>query len=169
MMETNNTQNKVLFESLFSEYVDVVYRLCLYKISDQAVAEDLTQETFTRLWKMMCNGSRIDKPKSYIFQIARNLIIDHYKSQKTLSLDALQEDGFDPKDKSIGPEVESDISLLKDSIESLETDYREAVYLRYVEGYKVKEIAEILDVSENLAAVRLNRGMNKLREKFTKS
>ena len=166
-METTTSQNnKAAFESLFNEYADVVYRLCLYKVSNKAVAEDLTQETFLRLWKMMSGGANIDKPKSYIFQIARNLIIDHYKSAKSLSLDSLQEDGFDPKSEEVAVDTLSDISLLRKTIESLEADYQEVVYLRYVEGYRVKEIAEMLDISENLAAVRINRAVNKLREKF---
>jgi RNA polymerase sigma-70 factor (ECF subfamily) len=154
------------FESLFQEYSDVVYRLCLYKTSNKDAAYDLTQETFLRLWKMMSSNKEISTPKSYIYQIARNLIIDYYKSHKTVSLDALQEEGFEPKPEESSAELVSEASILKDAIESLDQEFRDVVYMRFVEDMSVKEIAEILDISENLASVRINRGKKKLQEKF---
>jgi len=154
------------FENLFQEHADVVYRLCLYKTSKEDVAHDLTQETFLRLWKSMSSGKQIEKPKQYIYQIARNLIVDYYKSKKTTSLDNLQEEGFDPKSTDSSPEILSEVSLLKETIESLDQEFRDVVYMRFVEGMKVKDIAEILKISENLASVRINRGKNMLKEKF---
>ena len=73
------------FEALFHEFSDVIYRLCLYKTSNESVAHDLTQETFLRLWKSMSSDKNIEKPKQYIYQIARNLIVDYYKSKKSVS------------------------------------------------------------------------------------
>src|SRR5690606_3712752 len=98
-MEPDNSQSKAPaetkaeFEAIFAEYSDVVYRFCLYKTSDQQVAHDLTQDTFMRLWKAISSGSKVEKPKQYVYQIARNLVIDHYKKAKAVSLDTLQEQG----------------------------------------------------------------------------
>jgi len=154
------------FEDIFQKYSDVIYRLCVYKTSDESVAHDITQETFLRLWKSMSSGNEIEKPKQYVYQIARNLIVDYYKSNKTVSLDELQEDGFDAKSKAPSAELVSETSILKGAIESLEKDFRDVVYMRFVENMKVKEIAEVLDISENLASVRINRGKQKLQEQF---
>lgn len=159
-------RNRELFESLFQEYSSVVYRLCLYKTSKEIVAQDLTQETFLRLWKTISSGKEISKPKQYIYQITRNLIVDYYKSNKTLSLDELQEEGFDPKMEQSSPEVLSEISILKEAIESLDIEFREVIYMRFVEGLGVSEISEILDISENLVSVRISRGKEKLKDKF---
>lgn len=156
------------FEKLFEEYSDVVYRLCLYKTSDTSVAHDLTQETFLRLWKTISIGTSLEKPKSYIYQIARNLIIDHYtsKGNKELSLDSLTADGFEPASEDISIEVQADISLLRNTIETLGEEFRDVIYLKFIEGYKVKEIATLLDISENLASVRISRGKKKLNQLF---
>lgn len=154
------------FESLFEEYSDVVYRLCLYKTSNENVAHDLTQETFLRLWKTLSSDREIAKPKQYIYQIARNLIVDYYKSNKAISLDILQEGGFDPKSDGNSTEIMSEVSILKEAIEDLDPEFRDVIYMKFVEEMKVKEIAEILDISENLASVRINRGKKKLKEKF---
>lgn len=154
------------FEGLFQDYADVVYRLCLYKTSNPDVAHDLTQETFLRLWKTLSSGGTITKPKQYIYQIARNLIVDYYQSDKATSLDALREEGFDPDSNEVSAEQLSDILLLRAAIETLDKEFRDVVYMKFVEGMKVTEIAELLNISENLASVRINRGKEKLQRKF---
>lgn len=167
MKDTRKKDNiRENFESLFKNYSDVIYRLCLYKTSKEEVAYDLTQETFLRLWKTISSNKEINKPKQYIYQIARNLIIDYYKSYKTISLDKLQEEGFDSISKVSSPETLSEVSMLKEIIDTLDQDFRDVVYMRFIEGMRVKEIAEILDISENLASVRINRGKKQLRDKF---
>lgn len=163
----HSNELKVTFESLFAEYSDVIYRFCLYKTSDKNIAHDLTQDTFLRLWKSMNTGAEIEKPKQYIYQIARNLVIDYYKKAKAVSLDSLEEDGFEARETSAGSEMLSELLLLRDSIDKLEQDYREVLYMRFVEDMGVEEIADTLGVSPNLVSVRINRGKKKLRELFT--
>lgn len=164
----NKTQSEMKrsFEDLFAEYADVIYRLCLFKTSNEDVAHDLTQETFLRLWRAMSGDQPVLKPKQYLYQIARNLIIDHYKKMKSVSLDQMMEEGFDTgeKDPKIG--LQSELSLLRSAIEKLEEDYREVIYMRFVEDMGVGDIAEALDISANLVSVRLNRGKQKLEELF---
>lgn len=158
---------KETFEALFAEYSDVIYRFCLYKTSDAQVAHDLTQDTFLRLWKSMNSAGEIEKPKQYIYQIARNLVIDHYKKMKSLSLDRLQEDGFEPRDAAAPSDILAEIAILREAIEKLEADYREVVYMRFVEGLGIEEISETLGISANLVSVRINRGKKKLQSLFT--
>lgn len=164
LQPNNNIRQE--FEKIFQKHSDVVYRLCLYKTSNQDVAHDLTQETFTKLWKAMSSGKEIQKPKQYIYQISRNLIVDYYKSKKALSLDSLQEDGFEPKSTDSSPDIISEVNLLKDVIETLEEQFRDVIYMKFVEGMRVKDIADILNISENLASIRISRGKQKLYEKF---
>lgn len=165
---TTQNELKARFEVLFAEYSDVIYRFCLYKTSDSQVAHDLTQDTFLRLWKAMASGKEVEKPKQYIYQIARNLVIDHYKKARALSLDQLGEDGFDPQDiRSVGADILSEIAILRESIEKLEEDYREVIYMRFIEDMGIEEIAEAMGISPNLVSVRINRGKKKLQTIFT--
>lgn len=170
MYEQNEfSESKKKFERMFFDFSDVVYRLCLYKTGSPITAEDLTQDVFLRLWKSVSSGKIIDQPKSYIYQIARNLIVDYYQSKKTVSLDGLMDEGFESVSGEASPETLSEISMLRKTIESLEDDYREVIYLKFVEGLGVKEIGEIIGVSENLVSVRINRGKKKLEELLKKS
>jgi len=162
----NFNELKSTFESIFTEYSDVIYRFCLYKTSDKNVAYDLTQDTFLRLWKAMLSGAEVEKPKQYVYQIARNLVIDYYKKAKAVSLDALEEEGFEPRETSVGAEIQSELILLREAIDKLEQDYREILYMRFIEDMGVNEIAETLGLSPNLVSVRINRGKKKLRELF---
>lgn len=158
--------HKKVFEIIFNEYSDVIYRLCLYKTSRENIAQDLTQETFLRFWKIMITDLEISKPKPYLYQIARNLIVDYYKTNKTISLQQLQEEGFDAKNTESSAEVLAEVEILKETIEKLPKDFREVLYLRIIEGLGVKEISEILNLSENLVSVRINRARKKLQNKF---
>jgi RNA polymerase sigma-70 factor (ECF subfamily) len=162
----NNKDIQATFETLFQEYSDVIYRFCLFKTSSEDVAHDLTQETFLRLWKSMSAGKEIKKSKQYIYQIARNLIVDYYKRHKAVSLDLLQQDGYEPKSKAASSELLSEVSLLKEVIESLDEEFREVIYMRFVEEMKVKDIAELLGISVSLTSVRIHRGKAMLKKKF---
>lgn len=166
MEGATNYKTKQEFERLFHEYADVVYRLALYKTSDEDVARDITQETFLRLWKSMVSEGAVKRPKQYMYQIARNLIVDHYKRQQTSSLEVLEEGGFEPRANTPSADTLADAALLQSAIEELEPEFRDVVYLRLVEEMKVKDIAEMLDISPNLVSVRINRGKKQLEEKY---
>lgn len=166
MEDDNKNMKKKEFEALFKEYFDVVYRLSIYKTGDESVAKNIAQECFLRLWKSILNGKNIKKPKSYIYQIARNLIVDHYKENRSLSLDQFKEEGFDAESSDSSPELKTEISILKEVIDSLEEDFREVIYMRLVEGMRVKDIADMLNISENLVSVRINRGKKKIKDHF---
>lgn len=165
--QKQTADTKVVFEALFSEYSDMVYRFCLYKTSDKQAAHDLTQDTFMRLWKVMSASKAIEKPKQYIYQIARNLVIDHYKKAKDLSLENLQEVGFDPKDDGQRTDFLAEVVILRQAIDKLEEEYREIIYMRFIEGMGIEDIAEAMDISANLVSVRINRGKKKLQAIFT--
>ena len=130
------------------------------------VAHDLTQEAFFKFWKTMTSEKVIDNKKAYLYRIANNLIIDYYKKHKTISLDQLTDSGVDFKSESVSAEILTDYSLVKEAINKLDHDFKEVLYLRLIEGVLVKEIAQILDISENLVSVRINRGKQKLKEFF---
>ena len=166
MEEATDYKTKQEFEELFHEYADVVYRLALYKTSDEDVARDITQETFLRLWKSMVSKGVVKKPKQYMYQIARNLIVDHYKRHQTSSLEVLEESGFELHIDTPSAETLTDAALLQSAIEKLEPEFRDVVYLRFVEEMKVKDIAEMLDISPNLVSVRINRGKKQLEERY---
>ena len=70
-----------IFSSIYDKYVDKIYRFIFIKVSSQEIAEDLTSETFLRGWQVFKEREDIENPPAFLYQIARNLIIDHYREK----------------------------------------------------------------------------------------
>jgi len=157
------------FTEIYNQESDAIFRFCLIRVSDREKALDLTQETFTKLWNHMIAKKEITNQKAFLFTIARNQIIDWYKKTKSISLESLGDEEGNPleveDEKSFKRiELNADINRALLLIESLSPQYREVVYLRFVEGFTPKEIAEVLGLSSNAVSIRLTRGVEALRK-----
>ncbi|MDQ3089695.1 MAG: sigma-70 family RNA polymerase sigma factor [bacterium] len=155
------------FREVYKRELDAVFRFCLLRTSDKDVATDFTQDVFFRFWKALNDNQIIKNTRGFLFVIARNIIIDGYRKKKTLSLDSILEDGHVDKNRVAQAheviESEAEVSQLIKQIDLLEDPYRQAVYMRYVEGKKPQEIAQILNESPNVISIRITRGTEKLR------
>ena len=151
----------------YDEFADAIFRHCWFRVSDREKAKELTQETFLKAWQTLLSGEEVKKMKSYLYRIANNLIIDHYRKKKSLSLDELQEDGFDPGVDET-EELENFIAG-KEAMELLDNisePYRQVIVMRYVDDQSVTEIADVIGVTPNVVSVRLNRALKKLRSLY---
>lgn len=160
------------FENTYGEFSDNIFRFCLSRISNREQARDITQETFLRLWQSIREEKDILNEKSFLFTVANHLIIDWYRKKKSISLEGFlaNEEGSEneiPDDKTMdGIGLGAEGRFLLAMIEHLPANYRESVYLRYVEDLSPRVIGDILGISENAASVRINRGMIELRKKM---
>lgn len=167
-MKTNITH---IFETIYENESDTIFRFCVTRVSDREQALDITQEVFVRLWQTLCRGEKVLNNKAFLFKITRNLIVDWYRKKKSVSLEGMMahnegiesfvidEASFD--NLEVGPEGR----FLIDKINDLSPTSRDPVYLRFVEGLSPQEIADILGVSANTASVRISRGLIELRKK----
>lgn len=165
-MDSHNSHNlQRTFEESYDTHADMVYRFCFFKTSDKNLAEDMTQDVFMRYWNYISKGSEVQNTKGLIFQIARNLIVDYYRSKKSLSLESLEDDGYEPASTDhtdMMTHVESNLAIKY--IEKLEPKYKDVVYLRLVEELSFDEIAEALNITANAATVRLHRGTKMIKD-----
>lgn len=160
-----NTQEKVFVES-FSRFGDAIFRFCMVKVSNIELAEDMTQEVFTRYWQYLRNGKEMTNTRSFLYTIANNMAKDWYKKKKSDSLDERMEMGQIPKDTTIGPELLAEYMEVLDIIEGMEQKDKEVLLLTHVEGLDPKDIAEVLDETANTISVRLNRATKRLQQKL---
>lgn len=152
------------FTDIFHAHADAIFRHCAFKVFDRQLSHDLTQETFLRAWKCIERGDTIENMKAFLYRIADNLIIDHVRKKKSLSLDELQEQGFDVgQDDLQTTQNRMELHRAMDMLHRLEDDYRKAIELRYVEGLSVSEIAEMTGEPPNTVSVRIHRGLQQLR------
>jgi RNA polymerase sigma-70 factor (ECF subfamily) len=151
------------FLKLYDEHADAIFRFCFVQTSDRERAKDAVQETFVRTWKYMAGGKSIDKVKPFLYRIARNILIDAHRRDRTESLDNLTDQGFDVADGT-DLSVTAEATLAVQAMSRLEPSYREAVSLRYVHDLSPAEIAHITGERENTVSVRIHRGLEQLKE-----
>lgn len=168
MSEQNKVQ--IEFQEAYKAESDAVFRFCLLRTSDHDQALDLTQDTFMRFWDTLCKDKKIKNCRAFLFAVARNLVIDWYRKKKAVSLESMLIEGSEDKNELLtslaGIELEAEAKYLIRQINALDETYRDAVYLRCVEGLKPKEIAKIIGESANVVSVRINRGLRILREQM---
>ena len=131
------------------------------RVSDEQVAEDLLQETFIRIHQKLDNIDDIQRLTSWVFQIARNLVVDHYRS-KSRNATAMADDleALNDDDEQLNELV---AGWLPQMISQLPAPYREAVELYELKGVPQQEIADQLGISLSGAKSRVQRGREKLK------
>lgn len=164
------------FLKAFEEYSDALFRHASLRISNRERAIDVVHDTFTKVWSYIKSGHEVDSYRSFLYKVLNNLIIDEYRKQKELSLDALlEEEGTDEGDFAELSESTTEalaatidgrqaFALVKD----LPEEYREVIIFRFVDGLGPKEIAELIEETENVVSVRIHRALKILRVKIEK-
>lgn len=158
------------FAFFYDKYVVRIYRFVLIKVSNKQVAEDLTQEIFLKVWQHLVDKKDIRSFQSFIFRIAYNSVVDHYRqnNKQELPLDyANENEDLSTDDASdIDQKIDSDVLLQK--IRELKPEYQEVLLLRYIESLSIDEIAEITQKEKNNIRVLIHRALNKLKEIISK-
>lgn len=162
------------FEKLIHRHKNKVFAYISLYIRDQALAEDIFQDTFLKAIQSVKAGKYSDNGKflSWVMRIAHNLIIDHFrriKQMNTISSDNYESDLFNSKrfaednieDDMVKRQIHQDVRKM---ISHLPDDQREVVILRHYAGLSFREIAEITEVSINTALGRMRYALINMRK-----
>ncbi len=136
--------------------------------------EDLTAETFFKAWKARRRFSGSDVAATgWLLHIARNLVIDRYRREQVRqeqSIDELQSDWFELPDRAFSPEqlveFQQQFNVLWKMIRRLPVEQKELLVLRYILGWKVNQIAVLLEMPENTISVKLRRILEQVRDNW---
>ena len=134
---------------------------------DADLAEDLLQETLIRVEKNLGGFRRESSLKTWVFRIATNAAIDHFRKQASrVTVVPMDETGqLAADDPDMGePLVITEMNdCIREQIDSLPTDYRAALVLHDLEGLTAAEVAAVCDISLATAKIRIHRGRRRLR------
>lgn len=137
---------------------------------DKDLSEDLVQNTFIRIIKYKHGFKGDGEFKSWMFHIARNVNIDHFKKNKrnneTDSLEAWQEEVTDDVETQLSIDREGNLQLLEKAIDQLDYEKRELITMSKIKGIKYKEIGEVLSCSEGAVKVKVFRALRELKEVY---
>jgi RNA polymerase sigma-70 factor, ECF subfamily len=149
------------FDAVYQEYWQKIYRLCLGYVNDQALAQDMAQETFITVWKQLPNFREESGIGTWIFRIATNTCLRQIEKRNRKIHTELSIDLPVPE----SPDIESQIQLLYKSIAELPEIERIIISLE-LEDVKQAEIASIVGLSEANVRVKVYRIKEKLAKKF---
>lgn len=156
------------FFELFETYQDQIFRFVLFRVTNRALATDITQDVFTRVWQYLANGGTIAHDQAFLYRTARNAVVDHYKKSKAYSLDDLITDGFEPETEITTDEIlkQDDIASIQKMLEDLDEKSKQLIFLRYAEEKSLEEIGAMFDKKPNAVAVQIHRIIEKLRKSY---
>ena len=146
-------------EQVVLTYSDMIYGIAFRYTKNQEDAEDVYQNTFLTYFKKQREFVNEEHRKAWLIKVtinnAKTLLIEK-KYPEELDENLVADD-----DEAIHRE---DVLDLKDAIMKLKPEYQEAITLFYINDMSVKEIAAILETTENVVKLRLTRARKKLRE-----
>lgn len=137
------------------------------KIEDEAIVEDILQEVFIIIHEKMDTLKEETKIQSWIYQITRNRIADHYRI--TTKENKLIESYAEVDDTEVIPEVmEEALSDMINMMDKLPSEYCEALCLTELQGLSQKEYAKKIGISYSGAKSRVQRARNMLKDMMMK-
>jgi len=157
-----NLQN---FGGLYDFYADKIYRFIYFRVRHKETVEDLTSQTF---FKALENIKTFDSAKgqfsSWLYRIAKNTVIDHYRSQKRhLDIDNFW-DLSTEENLEYDVQVKEKIRKVKEHLKNLDREQREIIMMKIWDGLTHREISEILGKSEPSVKMNFSRALGKLRK-----
>ena len=155
------------YSEIYDKYIKKIYRFVLLKVNSAEIAEDLTSEVFMRGWQAFKgNHDKVENVQAFLYQIARNLLADHYRQGAKAQLVSVEYAPPLPDAKQDLEEmsfVQSDMEQVKAALVNINDDYREVIVWYYLDELKVSEIAKILEKSEPAVRVLIHRALHALK------
>lgn len=161
MVQAPNQTASDRLDQMVRQYEKELLRICCLYLRDRAAAEDVVQETFLKAYRHIHSFRGESSEKTWLISIALNGCRDYRRSawyryiDKRISIDRLPLADVPPSDEHIA---------LTMAIMKLRPKYMEAVLLYFYEGYSMKEIAQMLHLTESAVSGRIHKAKQKLKE-----
>lgn len=157
----SNKATNADLENTILKYSDLLYRICFLILKNEQDVGDVIQETFIQYMKKHPDFESEEKKKAWLIKVSQNKCKDFLRFHKRHSYIPLDE----VEDVLMGTsDVEPSHKVQLEEIWELEYKLKSVVILYYIEGYSVKETAQMLAISESACKKRLERARNKLKE-----
>ncbi len=160
------------FLKAFNDYGDALFRHAALRISDRERAIELVHDSYIKVWTYIRDGHTIKAFRPFLYKVLNNLIIDEYRKQNEISLDAIlatkgkDEGDFDEmQDHSMDNFLDQlDGTQALEVVGELPDIYREVLIFRFVDGLRPSEICDLIEETENTVSVRIHRGLKLLKK-----
>lgn len=163
-----STQRNEYFESLYSRYCDKVYRKCLSYAKDTARAEDYTHDVFLRLIVKLGSFREEAKFSTWLYSVTYNYCMDQMRSKSKVEVygDDVYEQAENYAEVDDAEIAEMEAQGLSKSLALLTPDEQSLLLMKYQDGFSIRDISGMLDLTESAVKMRLKRAKDKLRKRY---
>ena len=170
LVEQAKSGDAEAFCQLYDACIDRVYRFIFFRVSDEPTAEDLTSQVFLKAWQNLGRYQPKGPFLAWLYAIARNTVIDHYRTHKqTVSLDeaapiAAKDDKLDDL-----IELKFEVNSLQESLQYLTEEQQEVITLKFIAEYDTDQIARKMGKSEGAIRALQMRALQALAKVLNKA
>lgn len=161
------------FAQVYDAYSEAVYRFIYLKVPTVQDAEDLTAETFLKVWHYVKDNKkdnkRVRQLQAFIYQVARNVVIDFYRRRGHVHLESIDDADIviaDRVDLTLEEKMalKGEMESVEHALRQLKDSYREVIVLHYLNELSLKEIARVIGKNPGATRVLLHRALKAVKE-----
>ncbi len=163
-------KNKEQYSLIYDQYIEKIYRFVYLKVNLQEVAEDITSRVFLKGWEAYQKNQTIKNPGAFLYQIARNMVVDHYRQKgrsKTVPMDSVIQLADTQKDSYQAAVLNADMSLITSAMKKLKDDHQDVLIWYYLEDMSAEEIAKLTNKPVGTVRVMIHRALEALRHEVS--
>lgn len=150
---------------LYNHYFERIYKFIYYRVSHKEVAEDLTEEVFIKSFHGLKNLQQTEAFEGWLYQIARNSVIDYYRSKKNLVPLEDVENTLEYETNIVDiVNLQTEHTLLIKVLKDLTPEQQTVIKLKFFEDLDNSTIAKMMDKQEGAIRVIQHRAIAKLKE-----
>lgn len=153
------------FAEIYELYFKKIYRFIFYRVSHKQAAEDLAEEVFLKAFTKLASISDNHAFEGWLYQIARNLVIDYYRQKKLVVPLEEIENTLEYETNVVDVvNLQEDQKVLLKLLKELGGEQQSVIKLKFLEGLENSEIASLLDKTEGSIRVIQHRAIARLQE-----
>ena len=148
-------------QQVWTKYADDLKRFIFSKVKDEAIADDILQDSFLKIHTKLHTLKDLNKLKSWIFSIARNSVLDYFKaSNKTFEYANFE------SETQLEEHAHTEKDCLRGILQNLPKKYRDPIFLSDIKGLKQQEVAEQLKQSLSTTKSQIQRARKLIAQGF---
>lgn len=157
--------DEAAFSEIYEQNYNAIYKYVYFRVTDVAIAEDITSDTFVRLVRKIDTFTPKRPILAWLYTIAGNLVKDHYRRSSRASFTELDERLSSGKnDPLLATHTELNADYLKQALSKLTEEQRMVIILKFVEARSNADVGRVLGKSEGAIKSLQHRALDSLRK-----
>ncbi|GKU81050.1 RNA polymerase sigma factor SigX [Niallia sp. NCCP-28] len=162
-----------VFDDLYDKYHHDVFQFLLYMVQHKETAEDLMQEVYIRVFKSYKRFEGKSSQKTWLFSIAKNVAIDHFRKQKSIKTKIIEKFDWTKQQIKIEELMPEELVLQSEEIQKIynalklcTVDQRMVIIMRYIQEQSIAETANALGWTESKVKTTQHRALKVLKKRM---